>query len=247
MGILAIKGLKKYFGEVRAVDGVDLDIEEGELTAIIGPNGAGKTTLFNLITGKLRPDSGRVIFSGRDITGLPPHRITRLGISRSFQITNVFPQLTVFENPRVAVLSRRGETAKMFIADKSLEEANRETARILQIIGLFSEKDSPCSALSHGGQRHVEAGIALATNPKLLLLDEPTTGMSPPETEEMVEFIQELAQKEKVTILLTEHDMQVVFSIAERIVVMHQGKIIADGTPDEVRGDRVVREAYLGE
>ncbi|MFQ5854826.1 MAG: ABC transporter ATP-binding protein [Anaerolineae bacterium] len=247
MSILETKGLVRDFGRLRAVNQVDLMVEEGELTAIIGPNGAGKTTLFNLITGRLRPTAGRVIFQQQDITGLPPSRIARLGISRTFQVTHIFPELSIFDNVKIAVLSRRGETARLFSASDRLPEVDSETEEVLSVLGLAGRWDTPCVALSHGEQRHVELGIALALGPKLLLLDEPTAGMAPQETAEMVAFIRDLAHKQNVTILLTEHDMEVVFSIAQRIVVMHQGSIIADGTPGEVRGDVSVREAYLGE
>lgn len=247
MPILEAKGLVKEFGRLRAVNQVNLSVEEGELTAIIGPNGAGKTTFFNLISGRLRPTTGRVIFQGKDITGLPPSRIARLGISRTFQITHIFPELSVFDNVKIAVLSRRGQTGRLFVANDRLEDVNEETERLLSLIGLAERRDIPCTALSHGEQRHVELGIALALGPKLLLLDEPTAGMAPQETAEMVALIRDLAHKQNVTILLTEHDMEVVFSIAQRIVVMHQGAIIADGTPEEVKGNPKVREAYLGE
>lgn len=247
MNILEIRGLWKNFGKLTAVAGVDLDFQEGELTSIIGPNGAGKTTLFNVVTGRLLPSSGKVIFNGKEITGLTPYQIARSGISRIFQITNLFPELPVYENVKISVLAKRRETSKMFTFLKNMNQADQETERILEIIGLSDKKDSSCGALSHGDQRLVEIGVALAIDPVLLLLDEPTGGMGPEETDKMVQFIRTLSEKQKVTILLVEHDMSVVFSVSERIVVMHQGSVIADGKPEEIRKNEKVREAYLGE
>jgi branched-chain amino acid transport system ATP-binding protein len=247
MTILEARGLRKHFGDLAAVAGVDLTFREKELAAVIGPNGAGKTTFFNLVTGRLKPTAGKVYFQGKDITGLTPYQIARKGISRIFQITNLFPELTVYENIRVAVLSKLRETAKILTFDRNLTRANDETDRILNTVGLSDKRTSLCGVVSHGDQRLVEIGIALAIDPILLLLDEPTGGMGPEETDEMVKFIQGLAEEQNTTILLVEHDMSVVFSIAERIVVMHQGEIIADGKPDEIKADARVREAYLGE
>jgi branched-chain amino acid transport system ATP-binding protein len=247
MNVLEIRGLVKNFGKLAAVAGVNLDFLEGQFTSIIGPNGAGKTTLFNLVTGRLSPSSGTVMFNGKDITGLPPFQIARLKLSRIFQITNLFPELTVYENIKVSVLAKRKETSKIFTFSKNRSPADEETERILEIIGLTDKKDSLCGSLSHGDQRLVEVGIALAIDPILLLLDEPTGGMGPEETDRMVQFIRTLSEKQKVTILLVEHDMNVVFSVSERIVVMAQGVVIADGNPDEIRKNGKVREAYLGE
>ena len=247
MNVLEIRGLVKNFGKLAAVAGVNLDFLEGQFTSIIGPNGAGKTTLFNLVTGRLSPSSGTVMFNGKDITGLTPFQIARLKLSRIFQITNLFPELTVYENIKVSVLAKRKETSKIFTFSKNRSPADEETERILEIIGLTDKKDSLCGSLSHGDQRLVEVGIALAIDPILLLLDEPTGGMGPEETDRMVQFIRTLSEKQKVTILLVEHDMNVVFSVSERIVVMAQGVVIADGNPDEIRKNGKVREAYLGE
>ncbi len=247
MNILEIRGLWKNFGKLAAVTGVDLNFKEGEFTSIIGPNGAGKTTLFNLITGKFPPSSGKIVFNGKDITGLSPFQISRLGLSRIFQITNLFPELTVYENIKVSTLARRKESLKMFTPTQNRSEADLETENILEVIGLSDRRDSLCGALSHGDQRLVEIGVALATGPSLLLLDEPTGGMGPEETDRMVQFIRTLPEKQKVTILLVEHDMNVVFSVSERIVVMHQGAVIADGKPDDIKKNERVREAYLGE
>jgi len=245
--ILEVKGLWKNFGNLSAVAGVDLTFKKNELTSVIGPNGAGKTTLFNLLTGKLNPTRGEVFFDGKNITGLKPYKIARIGISRIFQITNLFPELTAYENIRVAVLSKMKENKRMFILDKKLTKANEETDRIIDFIGLSHKKNTICGVLSHGDQRLIEVGVALASDPTILLLDEPSGGMGPEETDEMVGFIRDLNQKQDMTILLVEHDMNVVFSVAERIVVMHQGGVIADGRPEEIRTNEKVREAYLGE
>ena len=245
--ILEIKGLWKNFGSLSAVAGVDLLFKKREFTAVIGPNGAGKTTLFNLITGKLKPSRGKVFFQGKDISGLKAYEIARVGISRIFQITNLFPELTAYENVRVAVLARMKETKRLLTLDKKFKKASEETDRIIELIGLSDKKDKTCGILSHGDQRLIEVGVALAIKPTLLLLDEPTGGMGPEETDEMVRFIQELNKKQDITILLVEHDMSVVFTVSERIVVMQQGMVIADGRPDEIRKNEKVREAYLGE
>lgn len=247
ISILEVKGLWKNFGNLSAVAGVDLKFKKNQLTSVIGPNGAGKTTLFNLVTGKLKATRGGVYFNGKDITGLKPYKIARIGISRIFQITNLFPELTTYENIRVAVLAKMKENKKILTLDKKLAKTNEETDRIIDLIGLSDKKDTPCGVLSHGDQRLIEVSVALAINPTLLLLDEPTGGMGPEETDEMVRFIRELNTKQDITILLVEHDMNVVFSVAERIVVMHQGMVIADGNPEEIRQNEKVREAYLGE
>jgi len=245
--ILETKSLWKNFGSLSAVAGVDLQFKNKELASVIGPNGAGKTTLFNLITGKLKPSQGAVYFQGTEITGLKPHRIARIGIGRIFQITNLFPELTAYENIRVAVLANLKETKRMLTLDHKLTNANEETERIIELIGLSDKKDTSCGVLSHGDQRLIEVGLALAIKPNLLLLDEPTGGMGPEETDEMVGFIKDLKEKQDITILLVEHDMSVVFSVSERILVMHQGTVIADGMPHEIRENERVKEAYLGE
>jgi branched-chain amino acid transport system ATP-binding protein len=245
--ILETKSLWKNFGSLSAVAGVDLQFKKRELASVIGPNGAGKTTLFNLITGKLKPSQGGVYFQGEEITGLKPHRIARIGISRIFQITNLFPELTAYENIRVAVLANLRETKRILTLDNKLKNANEETDRIIELIGLADKKGAQCGVLSHGDQRLIEVGLALAINPTLLLLDEPTGGMGPEETDDMVGFIRDLNERQDITILLVEHDMSVVFSVSERIVVMHQGTVIADGIPDKIRENQKVKEAYLGE
>jgi branched-chain amino acid transport system ATP-binding protein len=244
--ILQTENLTKSFGQLMAVNRVDIEFREGELTSIIGPNGAGKTTFFNLISGKSRANAGKIRFRGDDITGLAPHQIVKKGIGRIFQITNLFPELSVYENIRVSVLARMGESSRFLSLDKKLRRVNEETSRILELIGLSDRRDITCSALSHGDQRLVETGVALALEPTLLLLDEPTGGMGPEETDEMVSFVRSLSEKQKITIILVEHDMRVVFSISDRIVVMHSGSVIADGKPDDIKADERVKEAYLG-
>jgi branched-chain amino acid transport system ATP-binding protein len=245
--ILEVKDLWKNFGNLAAVAGVDLKFREKELASVIGPNGAGKTTLFNLITGGLKPTRGGVYFKDNDITALKPYQIARSGISRIFQITNLFPELKAYENIRIAVLAKMKETKKILTLDKNLKKANEETDRIIELIGLAAKKDALCGVLSHGDQRLLEVGVALASDPTLLLLDEPTGGMGPEETDDMVRFIQGLNEKQDITILLVEHDMSVVFSVSERIVVMHQGVVIADGNSEEIKQNEKVRDAYLGE
>lgn len=245
--ILEVRGLWKNFGSLAAVAGVDLGFREKELTSVIGPNGAGKTTLFNVITGKLRPSRGGIFFKDKEITRLKPFRIAQLGISRIFQITNLFPELTAHENIRVAILAHMKKNKKMLSLDRKLNKVTEETDRIIELIGLSGKENIPCGVLSHGDQRLIEVGLALALQPTLLLLDEPTGGMGSEETDEMIKFIRGLKEKQDIMILLVEHDMSVVFSVSDRIVVMHQGMVIADGTPEEIRESEKVKEAYLGE
>lgn len=237
--------MRKAFGGFGAVNGVSLDLTRGDIAAIIGPNGAGKTTFFNLLTGHLRPDAGSVTLNGRDITGLAPHRICRLGMGRSFQRTNIFRRLTVFQNVQAALISHRGHGLDLFRRVAPLYR--RETEALLASIGLMERAGEVSGFLSHGAQKQLELGIALASEPALLLLDEPTAGMSASETRETIALIERLARERGLTLLFTEHDMDVVFSIAQKITVLHQGRIIADGPPDAVRADHEVRRVYLGE
>jgi branched-chain amino acid transport system ATP-binding protein len=242
--MLEVRGLQKSFGGFRAVNDANLEVAEGEIVAVIGPNGAGKTTLFNLITGTLAPDGGQVIFRGENITGLPANRTCKKGITRSFQVVNIFSRLTVFENVRVAVLSQQGRTFNLFTPSKSL--ATRETAEILESVGLINKKDSVCGALSHGEQKVLEIAIALGGKPALLILDEPTAGMSPEETARCIELIKQLRKNMGLTILFCEHDMEIVFGIANRIMVMVRGTTIIQGACAEVRCNQAVQDAYLG-
>ena len=243
--MLEVRDLAKIFDGFLAVAGVSFDVPSGSIGAIIGPNGAGKTTLFNLITGHLRPDRGRVVLNGRDVTGIAPHDLCRLGLGRSFQRTNIFPRLTVFENVQTAFLSHRGRGWNLLTRVERLYRD--ETLGLLQSIGLADRAHEVAGFLSHGGQKQLELGLALALEPKILLLDEPTAGMSAAETRDSIRLIERLARERGLTLLFTEHDMEVVFSIAERITVLHQGRVIAAGAPDEVRRDPGVRRVYLGE
>jgi branched-chain amino acid transport system ATP-binding protein len=243
--MLEVQGVTKSFDGFQAVGGVSLTVPRGSISAIIGPNGAGKTTLFNLITGHLRPDAGRVVFKERDVTGIAPHDLCRLGMGRSFQRTNIFPRLTVFEKVQAAYVSHRGRGWNLFAPVERVYRA--ETEAILQAVGLLDRAREESGFLSHGGQKQLELGIALALEPEILLLDEPTAGMSASETRESIALIERLAHERRLTLLFTEHDMEVVFSISQRITVLHQGRVIADGAPAEVRRDPEVRRVYLGE
>src|SRR5215471_17400627 len=243
--MLRVDAVSKSFGGLVAVHDVSLFVERGHTACVIGPNGAGKSTLFNLITGHLQPTHGRVFVDERDITGLPPHTICRMGIGRSFQRTNIFPRLSVFDNVQVAVLSHQKRTLNMATSAHAL--ARDETMAILEAVGLAGEERSISGTLSYGLQKQLELGIALASEPQVLLLDEPTAGMSPQETADTIALIGRIVQERGLTLLFTEHDMDVVFSIAERITVMHQGAVLAEGTPDEVQNNDDVQRIYLGE
>ena len=244
---LQVENVSKAFGHFVAVNDVSLAIPEGEITALIGPNGAGKTTLYNMVSGRLKPTKGSVWFRGSDITGLPPDRISRLGISRSFQITNIFNELTVLENIQVALVARHNKGLNLWqvsARDKRLEDQGLE---LLARLGLESVARARAGTLSHGDKRRVELAIVLSTEPQLVLLDEPTAGMTPEETHAVVHLIRSLADSGPYTFFLTEHDMDVVFRLAQKICVMHRGELLAEGTPEEIRNDPKVRTAYLGE
>ena len=242
--MLKVERVYKSFDKFLAVNGAELTVEKGQLVAVIGPNGAGKTTLFNLITGMLKPDRGRVIFNGEDISKLPPHDICRKGIARSFQIANVFPRLTVFKNVQVAVLSQQRKSSNFFRPAHSM--AVDETNQILASVGLLGRAEHLAGSLSHGDHRILEIAIALGNEPRMLILDEPTAGMSPDETSSTMALIQRLADTHGLTILFCEHDMDVVFNTAQSIMVMHYGKTIIQGKPEEVKSNIEVQEAYLG-
>ena len=242
--MLEVDGLHKSFGGFAAISGVDLKVERGQIFAIIGPNGAGKSTFFNLVTGHLRPNAGRVLLGGRDITGMAPHRLCALGMGRSFQRANIFPKLSVFENVQAALIAQRGRGRDFWSRSAGLYRA--ETEALLQDVKLTAEADVAGGALSHGNQKQLELGIALAGEPSLLLLDEPTAGMSATETRDSIALLQRIATGRGLTLLFTEHDMDAVFSIAQRVAVLHQGRLIAEGTPEEIRGDAEVRRVYLG-
>ena len=242
--MLRVEALHKSFDDFKAVNGADLHVKKGALVAVIGPNGAGKTTLFNLITGQLQPDSGRVVFNGEEISKLPPHRICKKGIARSFQIANIFPRLTVFKNVQVAVLSQQKMSSRLFYPASRL--VVKETDAILESVGLSDKAAYIAGSLSHGDKRVLEIAIALGAEPQLLILDEPTAGMSPEETRTTMALIRYLAQSRGLTFLFCEHDMEVVFTVAQSIMVMRQGKTIIQGAPQEVKANEQVQEAYLG-
>jgi ABC-type branched-subunit amino acid transport system ATPase component/ABC-type branched-subunit amino acid transport system permease subunit len=240
--LLEIYGLTKTFGGLAAVNGVDFQVRRGELRAVIGPNGAGKTTFFNLLTGALPPSRGRILFKGEDITRLPAHAVSRRGIARSYQITNIFGDLSVFENVRIAAQSRFTHYRCWGNADR-LVQVNERAEELLRFLGLTEKRHVRGAELSHGEQRYLEIGIALATDPDFLLLDEPTAGMSPEETQRTAAFVRKLAGH--VTIVLVEHDMEVVMGISDRITVLNYGEVLAEGTPAEIRQNADVRRVYL--
>ncbi len=241
--LLCTEALTRAFGSLLAVNGVSLTVRRGELRSIIGPNGAGKTTFFRLVSGEMAPSSGRVLFRGADITGLPQHRVCRLGIAKSYQITNIFPHLPVIENVRVAVQGAARAYNFWSRADH-LPGCRERAAEILATVSLSRQAERLAAHLSHGEKRHLEIGIALASDPALLLLDEPTAGMSPEETDETMVLIRELARGR--TVVLVEHKMKLVMGISDRVTVLHQGAVLADGTPEEIRANRLVQETYLG-
>jgi branched-chain amino acid transport system ATP-binding protein len=242
--MLQVDSVVKSFDDFKAVNGANLAVGKGEIVAVIGPNGAGKTTLFNLITGALKRDKGRIIFKDEDISEYPPYEICKKGIARSFQIVNIFPRLTVFRNVQVAVLSQQRRSNQLFQPAKNM--VVKETNNLLESVGLLDKAQSVAGSLSHGDQKILEIAIALGNEPELLILDEPTAGMSPEETSATMELIKRLAQMRGLTILFCEHDMDIVFSIAQSIMVMHQGRTLIQGKPEEVRNNPFVQEAYLG-
>jgi branched-chain amino acid transport system ATP-binding protein len=241
---LALKDLSISFGGLRAVADVDLTVHPGERRAIIGPNGAGKTTLFNLISGDLPPTTGQVLLFGQDITRLPPHRRAALGLARTFQITKLFPNLTVLENVLLACQALEWTKFSMFWPLRTYRPLYARGEELLRAVGVWDLRDETIKNLSHGVQRQLEVALALAGRPKVLLLDEPMAGLSPAETHEMTELLRKLDRS--ITLLIIEHDMDVVLDLAEHIAVLHLGKLIADGPKDAVRGNRQVQEIYLG-
>ena len=241
--LLRTEQLTRAFGSLLAVDRVNVSVRRGELRSIIGPNGAGKTTFFRLISGEMRPSSGRIWFDGRDITGLPQHQVARLGVAKSYQITNVFPHLTVLENVRVAVQGH-ARAYDFWSKASDLRDVRWRAESLLERIGLGRKAGRLAAHLSHGEKRHLEIGIALASDPALLLLDEPTAGMSPEETDETMRLIRELATGR--TVILVEHKMKVVMRISDHITVLHQGQVLAEGSPDEIRANTLVQQTYLG-
>jgi len=245
--ILQIEDLGKRFGGVAAVADISLQVAERETLAIIGPNGAGKTTFYNLLSGRMRPTTGRVVLAGQDITGLPPHRISRLGVSRSFQINNIFTEMTVRENVEVALTALRGDSRRWFNLASANRPVQQDAEALLERLSIAELAHRRAGTISYGDKRLLEIAVVLATEPRLVLLDEPTAGMTPDETRRVTALIRSLAASGQYTFLITEHDMEVVFNLADRILVMHRGRQLALGTPDEVRRDPEVRKAYLGE
>lgn len=247
VALLRTEKLKKYFGVVSAADHIDLQFEEGVLTSIIGPNGAGKTTLINLLTGNILPDSGKVFFNEEEITYLPIHKRVKMGICRSFQVMNIFPKLTVFENVQIPIFALLNKSLRFFKSVHDHLDVKEKAEKLLTEIGLIEKKDLPAGTLSHGDQRLLEIGLAMAPDPKLIFLDEPTAGMNPLERIKVLENIRRLSQERRSTFVIVEHDMDIVFSLSDRIVVLHRGQILADGTPEEIKKNEDVKKVYLGE
>ncbi len=244
--ILETRNLRKVFGGLVAVDDVSINIHEHSLHSNIGPNGAGKTTLFNMISGVLRPTRGHVLFKGRDITHLPIHRIAHIGISRSFQITNIFPTLTVMENIRLAAQAMGKDSLRLFSPADGFQRYLSRAEDVISLVGLNGKESTPAMSLSHGEKRKLELGIMMASDPELLLMDEPTAGMSSEQVPALLEIIKKIRSFGTKTIVLVEHRMDMVMSISDRITVMHLGNILAEGTPDEIANTQSVQDAYLG-
>jgi branched-chain amino acid transport system ATP-binding protein len=247
MSLLRVESVSKHFGSLIAVNDVSMTVELGELRAVIGPNGAGKTTFFNLISGFLTPSAGRIIFDGNDITHLLPARRVWRGIARTFQITEVFPELPVRENLRIAVEVAAGYRLRFWQSEEDNRKVQARVAELLDMSGLAGKADRLVGELAHGDQRATEIMMALALNPRLLLLDEPTAGMGDQETYEIIQLIRRLHKDGKLTIVLIEHDMRVVFHLADRIMVLDQGKFLAEGTPQDIAANKAVQTAYLGQ
>jgi branched-chain amino acid transport system ATP-binding protein len=245
--VLRISNLSRHFGGVAAVSGITLDVMYKETLAIIGPNGAGKTTLYNMLSGRMVPTTGKIIFEGHDITGLPPHRISRLGVSRSCQINNIFTEMTVRENVEVALTAYHGDSRRWNNIASHNRPIQKEADELLDRLSITALGTQRAGVISYGDKRLVEIAVVLATRPRLVLLDEPTAGMTPDETHRVTNLIRSLAQSGDYTFLVTEHDMQVVFDLADRILVMHHGAMLALGSPQQVKADPEVRRAYLGD
>lgn len=244
--ILELRNLTKEFGALVAVDDVSMSIERGTLHSVIGPNGAGKTTLFNLMSSTLKPTSGQILHKGEDITNVPVHRMIHLGIGRSFQITNIFPFITVFENVRLAAQATGSDDFKFWRTADSLTGYTERAAAVLEEVGLTSEALKPANALPHGDQRKLELAMILAPDPEVLLLDEPTAGMASEQVPELMDLIGTIQESGDKTVVLVEHNMSVVMQVSDRITVMHMGRVLAEGTPTEISQHEGVQEAYLG-
>jgi branched-chain amino acid transport system ATP-binding protein len=242
--VLEAHGLEKAFGGVKAVDDVSFKVYSGQLLALIGPNGAGKTTCFNLLNGQLQPDAGRVVLTGRDITGLAPRAVWALGVGRTFQITATFSSMTVRENVQMALLSHHGHAWRVF--GRARDAFATEADALLAKVGIAAQAERACGVLAYGDLKRVELAVALSNAPKLLLMDEPTAGMSPGERVALMELTARIAREQDIAVLFTEHDMDVVFAHADRIIVLDRGRLIAQGRAEEVRADPAVQSVYLG-
>lgn len=245
--ILETRDLSRYFGGLHAVEGVNLAVRAGHLHSIIGPNGAGKTTLFNLLSGALKPTRGHVLLNGQDITPFPPHRIAHLGLGRSYQITNIFPTLTVFENVRLAAQALGGDNFRLFSPVAGFKRYEEEAFAALEETGLARAASLPALSLPHGDKRRLELAILLAQDPSILLLDEPTSGLAGELVPEFMSLVDRIRRQGGKTVVLVEHNMNIVMSLSDRISVMHQGQILAEGSPAEISANPAVQQAYLGE
>jgi branched-chain amino acid transport system ATP-binding protein len=243
--LIEVRDLAKSYGGVNAVAGVSLSVGEGEMVAIIGPNGAGKSTCFNMLNGQIGPDSGTIVFEGRDITGWPPREVWRLGVGRTFQITETFASMTVIENVQVVLLSHARRLGRVWGLATNAQRTRAE--ELLSLVGMGSQADRPAAELAYGDLKRLELAMALANEPRLLLMDEPTAGMSPRDRVELMALTAEIAHARNLGVLFTEHDMDVVFRHADRILVLAHGRLIAEGKPEEVRCNPEVQAVYLGE
>jgi branched-chain amino acid transport system ATP-binding protein len=244
MALLSVRGLQKHFQGVAAVDGIDFDVQEGKLLALIGPNGAGKTTCFNMLNGQLKPNAGKVLLDGRDVTGLRPRAMWRAGVGRTFQITQTYGSMTVLENVQVALMSHRGRLRSLVANVERLCAV--EGMALLERVGMAEQAQRGCGVLAYGDLKRVELAMALANQPRLLLMDEPTAGMAPKERAALMSLTAEIVHERGVAVLFTEHDMDTVFRHANEVLVLNRGRIIASGPPETVREDPQVREVYLG-
>ena len=242
--VLEVQNLAKSFGGVEAVKNLSFDLAEGQLLAMIGPNGAGKSTCFNLINGQLRPDYGSVVVMGKKINGYQPRQVWKLGVGRTFQITSTFASMTVLENIKMAVLSHHRQTKSLFSRVHRL--FTEESMALLKLVGIEDQHDRACGVLAYGDLKRVELAVALANHPKLLLMDEPTAGMGPAERQSLMELTSDIVRNQNIGVLFTEHDMEVVFTHSDRIIVLDRGELVAEGTPAEVRENAEVQKIYLG-